>query len=105
LLLSRLKIPVKFLAGIFSISLGDNRLPAPLNDSPFVLFMGGVARINACPLGCSGSHRDAPIADRPSFYHLAKTDLTEPSPVESDGGEVVGRDPRKAPSENSGEIS
>jgi hypothetical protein len=36
-----------------------------------------------------------PIGDRPSFYQLAKDDLTEPSPVEADGGHLIGRDPRQ----------
>jgi hypothetical protein len=32
-----------------------------------------------------------PIRERPSFYQLAKDDLT----VESDGGHLIGRDPRQ----------
>lgn len=38
-----------------------------------------------------------PPAKRPSFYDLAKGDLTEPSPYECDGGELIGRDPRTIP--------
>jgi hypothetical protein len=36
-----------------------------------------------------------PIPKRLSFYDLAKDDLTEPSPVDADGGELIGRDPRQ----------
>jgi hypothetical protein len=39
------------------------------------------------------------LKDRPSFYSLAKDELTEPSPWESDEGELIGRDPRKVPRE------
>jgi hypothetical protein len=40
-----------------------------------------------------------PLRERPSFYQLAKDDLAEPSPVDADGGELIGRDPRKIPRE------
>lgn len=38
-----------------------------------------------------------PIPQRPLFYDLAKGDLTEQSPYECDGGELIGRDPRTIP--------
>jgi hypothetical protein len=36
-----------------------------------------------------------PIPEQPSFYELARHDLTEPSQIEADGGELIGRDPRQ----------
>ena len=36
-----------------------------------------------------------PISERPSFYALAKDDLMERSPIESDGGHLIGCDPRR----------